>query len=77
MEVCALRAARTSDLVAIRVHPKVTHAQLVDKVQARLGGDVAALRYRDSLSNEFIPLESDGDLRGWLDSTDRHVLYAE
>ena len=67
----------SDDLVAIRVHPKVTHAQLVDKVKARLGGDVLALRYRDSLSNEFVPLESDDDLRGWLDSTDRHVLYAE
>ncbi|KAI0721922.1 hypothetical protein C8T65DRAFT_629663 [Cerioporus squamosus] len=67
----------SDDLVAIRVHPKVTHAQLMDKVQARLGGNVLALRFRDSLSNEFVPLESDGDLRGWLDSTDRHVLYAE
>ncbi|KAH9943021.1 uncharacterized protein BXZ73DRAFT_40610 [Epithele typhae] len=67
----------SDDLVAIRVHPRVTHAQLVDKVQARLGGDVLALRYRDSLSNEFIPLDNDANLRGWLDSTDRHVLYAE
>lgn len=67
----------SDDLVAIRVHPKVTHAQLMDKVQARLGGNVLALRFRDSLSNEFVPLENDGDLRGWLDSTDRHVLYAE
>ena len=67
----------SDDLVAIRVHPKVTHAQLMDKVQARLGGNVLALRYRDSLSNEFLPLEGDGDLRQWLDSTDRHVLYAE
>lgn len=67
----------SDDLVAIRVHPKVTHAQLVDKVQARLGGDVGALRYRDSLSNEFVTLEDDSHLRGWLESTDRHVLYAE
>ncbi|PIL36724.1 hypothetical protein GSI_00413 [Ganoderma sinense ZZ0214-1] len=67
----------SDDLVAIRVHPKVTHAQLMDKVQARLGGNVLSLRYRDSLSNEFVPLGSDGDLRVWLDSTDRHVLYAE
>ncbi len=67
----------SDDLVAIRVHPKVTHGQLMDKVQARLGGNVLALRYRDSLSNEFVPLGNDSDLRGWLDSTDRHVLYAE
>nr|VWO96561.1 SH3 domain-containing protein [Ganoderma boninense] len=67
----------SDDLVAIRVHPKVTHGQLMDKVQARLGGNVLSLRYRDSLSNDFVPLGSDGDLRVWLDSTDRHVLYAE
>ncbi|KAI9063376.1 hypothetical protein FKP32DRAFT_1572089 [Trametes sanguinea] len=65
------------DLVAIRVHPRVTHAQLMDKVQARLGGNVAVLRYRDSLSNELLPLENDSELREWLESTDRHVLYAE
>lgn len=67
----------SDDLVAIRVHPMVTLRQLIDKVQARLGSAVPSLRYRDSLSNEFVTLDSDGELRDWLESTDRHVLYAE
>ncbi|KAI0643757.1 hypothetical protein C8Q79DRAFT_928252 [Trametes meyenii] len=65
------------DLVAIRVHPRVTHGQLMDKVQARLGGNVACLRFRDSLSNELLAIDGDTELRNWLESTERHVLYAE
>ncbi|KAH9853825.1 hypothetical protein C2E23DRAFT_884475 [Lenzites betulinus] len=65
------------DLVAIRVHPRVTHAQLMDKVQSRLGGNVASLRFRDSLNNELLPIDSDEELTSWLHNTDRHVLYAE
>lgn len=65
------------DLVAIRVHPRVTHAQLMDKVQARLGANVGSLRFRDSLSNELLPIDTDSELRNWLDSTERLVLYAE
>lgn len=67
----------SDDLVAIRVHPKVTHLQLMDKVQARLGGNIHNLQFRDSLSHEFIELDSDADLRSWLEGTERHVLYAE
>jgi bud emergence protein 1 len=67
----------TDDLIAIRVHPRVTHAELLEKVQARLGGNVLNLRYRHSLSNEFIGIDDDRDLREWLDSTEKHVLYAE
>ena len=67
----------SDDLVAIRVHPKVTHLQLMDKVQARLGGNIHNLQFRDSLSHEFIGLDSDADLRSWLEGTERHVLYAE
>ncbi|EIN10376.1 hypothetical protein PUNSTDRAFT_142411 [Punctularia strigosozonata HHB-11173 SS5] len=67
----------TDDLIAIRVHPKVTREQLMEKVKARLGGEVAALRYRDSRTNDFIGLESDRDLRMWMDGTDKHVLYAD
>lgn len=66
----------TDDLVAIRVHPRVTHAQLMDKVQQRLG-NVQNLRYRDSMSNELVYLDNDDELRSWLDSTERHILYAE
>ncbi|KAG0702305.1 hypothetical protein DFH29DRAFT_921674 [Suillus ampliporus] len=67
----------TDDLIAIRVHPRVTHAELLEKVQARLGGNVLNLRYRNSLSNEFVGIDDDRDLREWLDSTEKHVLYAE
>lgn len=65
------------DLIAIRVHPKVTHSELMKKVQGRLGTYITTLQYRDSLSNELVGLENDGDLREWLDRTAKHVLYAE
>lgn len=65
------------DLIAIRVHPRVTHAELMEKVQSRLGGDVTNLRYRDSVTNDFVGLDSDEDLRFWMDSTDKHVLFAD
>lgn len=67
----------TDDLIAIRVHPRVTHAELLEKVQARLGGNVLNLRYRHSFNNEFVGIDDDRDLREWLDSTEKHVLYAE
>ncbi|PPQ79504.1 hypothetical protein CVT25_003386 [Psilocybe cyanescens] len=65
------------DLIAIRVHPKVTHTELMDKVQARLGGEVGNLRYRDSMTNTFVGLDSDDELRAWMEGTDKHVLYAD
>ncbi|KAJ7499260.1 scd2/ral3 [Mycena latifolia] len=65
------------DLIAIRVHPRVTHMELMDKVQARLGGEVAHLKYRDSMSNAFVGLDSDQQLRAWIEGTDKHVLYAD
>ncbi|GLB33417.1 putative src homology 3 domains contatining protein [Lyophyllum shimeji] len=65
------------DLIAIRVHPRVTHAELMDKVQARLGGEVANLKYRDSVTNQFVGLDTDEDLRVWIESTDKHVLFAD
>lgn len=63
------------ETVAIRVHPRVTLAQLMDKVQARLGRS-PNLRYRDDMNNDFY-LETDEDLRVWMDSSERHVLWAE
>lgn len=63
------------ETVAIRVHPRVTHAQLLDKVQARLGRS-PSLRYRDDMNNDFY-IETDEDLRAWMDSSERHVLWAE
>lgn len=65
------------DLIAIRVHPRVTHTELMDKVQARLGGEVAHLKYRDSMSNAFVGLDGDPQLRSWIEGTDKHVLYAD
>ncbi|KAJ7667669.1 scd2/ral3 [Mycena polygramma] len=65
------------DLIAIRVHPRVTHMELMDKVQARLGGEVANLKYRDSMSNTFVGLDNDQQLRAWIEGTDKHVLYAD
>lgn len=65
------------DLIAIRVHPRVSHGELMEKIQARLGGEVGHLRYRDSMSHTFVGLDSDGDLRAWMDGTDKHVLYAD
>lgn len=65
------------DLIAIRVHPKVSHTELMDKVQSRLGGEVGNLRYRDSMTNTFVGLDSDDELRAWMEGTDKHVLYAD
>ena len=65
------------DLIAIRVHPRVTHAELMDKVQSRLGNEVGNLRYRDSLTNTYVGLDSDDELRAWMEGTDKHVLYAD
>ncbi|KAJ3548826.1 hypothetical protein NMY22_g1121 [Coprinellus aureogranulatus] len=65
------------DLIAIRVHPKVSHHELMEKVQSRLGSEVRVLKYRDSLTNTFVGLDSDAELRAWMDGTDKHVLYAD
>ncbi|KAF8558819.1 hypothetical protein OG21DRAFT_1432479 [Imleria badia] len=67
----------TDDLIAIRVHPKVTHSELMSKVQARLGTSISNLRYRDSLHHEFIGLEDDHDLRDWIEGAEKHILYAD
>jgi len=67
----------TEDLIAIRVHPRVTHAQLMEKVQSRLGAGVKNLKYRESTGGAFVELLDDGELRMWIEATDRHVLYAD
>ncbi|KAK2466412.1 hypothetical protein APHAL10511_002054 [Amanita phalloides] len=67
----------SDDLIAIRVHPRVTHAELMDKVQTRFGNGVNYLKFRDSMSNNFVDLASDENLRIWMESTNKHVLYAE
>jgi bud emergence protein 1 len=65
------------DLIAIRVHPLVSLAELLDKVQGRLGGEVANLKYRDSMHRGFVDLDGDDALRQWIETTDKHVLYAD
>lgn len=68
----------TEDLIAIRVHPRVTHAQLLEKVQSRLGAGVRNLKYRESATGgSFVELFDDEELRTWIEGTDRHVLYAD
>ncbi|KAF7971047.1 hypothetical protein HWV62_22177 [Athelia sp. TMB] len=67
----------TDDLIALRVHPRVSHNELMDKVQARLGGAVSHLSFRNSLDQQFIGLDGDGALTEWMESTDKHVLYAD
>ena len=66
----------SEDLVAIRVHPQVTHSQLMDKVQARLGGNVVRLSYRNS-AGSMVGLDGDEELQQWLDNTERLVLFAD
>jgi bud emergence protein 1 len=69
---------RTSDdLIAIRVSPRVSHRQLLEKVRERLGGEIRLLNYRDPSNTRFVPLDGDDQLRDWLEHTDKHVLYAE
>ena len=67
------------DLIAIRVHPRVTHEQLLDKVQQRLGGQVGRLSYRETggEGEDYVPLQQDDDVLWWIGSTDKHVLYAD
>lgn len=67
----------TQDLIAIRVNPRVTHEQLMEKVRARLGSDVKQLAYRSSVYNNWKDLTDDRSLKDWLESTDKHVLYAD
>ncbi|TFK73034.1 hypothetical protein BDN72DRAFT_835358, partial [Pluteus cervinus] len=64
------------DLIAIRVHPQVTHAELMDKIQTRLGGEVARLKYRDSITKAERGIDSNEQLTAWIEGTDKHVLYA-
>ena len=67
----------TEDLIAIRVHPRVTYAQLMEKVQSRLGAGVKNLKYRESTGGAFVELLDDEELRTWIEVTGRHILYAD
>lgn len=72
----------TDDLIALRVHPNVTHAQLFEKVRARLGSEVNVLRYRTSMAGPgggtYREIANDKELTTWMRTEDQKlVLYAE
>jgi bud emergence protein 1 len=71
----------TDDLIAIRVHPNVTYDELYEKVHARLGTVVSALRYKDgsiSGGSGYQDIRDDAGLRHWMSIEDQKlVLYAE
>lgn len=62
------------DQILIRVHPRVSYAELMESVHSRLGDEISILPYRDSVNKSFVGLSSDQDLRIWMESTDNHVL---
>jgi bud emergence protein 1 len=60
----------------------VSHAELFDKVRARLGPDIQVLRYRTGMAGgaggAYKDLRDDRELREWLRIEDQKlVLYAE
>lgn len=76
----------TDDLIALRVHPAVTHLELLEKVRARLGPDINVLQYRvgggggNAAAGAAAPchqIRDDRDLTEWMAVEDRLVLYAE
>lgn len=73
----------TDELIAIRVSPRVSLQQLMGKVRERLGPDVANIKYRDGMAagsggtGHFADILDDAELREWMSSGDKLVLYAE
>lgn len=73
----------TDELIAIRVSPRVSLNQLMGKVRERLGPDVANIKYRDGMAagsggtGHFADILDDAELREWMTSGDKLVLYAE
>ncbi|ORX34692.1 hypothetical protein BD324DRAFT_127122 [Kockovaella imperatae] len=72
----------TDDLIALRVHPHVTHAELFEKVRARLGPDIKVLKCRTTMAmpdgGQYREIGNDRELREWMRTEDQKmVLYAE
>ena len=73
----------TDELIAIRVSPRVVLGQLMEKVRERLGSDVEGLKYRDGQAGGgggpggWVDILNDVDLKSWMASGDKLVLYAE
>ncbi|WOO84675.1 Protein scd2/ral3 [Vanrija pseudolonga] len=77
---------KTDDLIALRVHPTVGFADLLDKVRARLGPEINVLQYRIGGSGPASqaqnapqrPIRDDRELSEWINTEDQKmVLYAE
>jgi len=73
----------TDELIAIRVSPRVSLRQLMEKVRERLGDEVSNIKYRDGMAaglggtGHFVDILNDAELREWMSSGDKLVLYAE
>ncbi|CAK9779374.1 hypothetical protein CC85DRAFT_330828 [Cutaneotrichosporon oleaginosum] len=77
----------TDDLIALRVHPQVTYAELLEKVRARLGPDVNVLSYKvggtsgsaaAGAQGPTQAIRDDRDMAEWMAVEDqRLILYAE
>lgn len=65
---------QTDDLIAIRVSPRISHSQLMEKIRERLGDDIRTIKYRSSSGN-FTDLSNDYLLQDWLGASDKYVLY--
>lgn len=76
--------SNSDDLIAIRVSPRITHHQLVEKVRDRLGNEIRELRYSlkgapsggGRAAPEMITIHDDEDLREWVANNSKLVLYA-
>jgi bud emergence protein 1 len=66
----------TDDMIAIRVPPRVTYAQLLDKIRDRLGNAVKVLQFRRQ-GGGYGDLLDDEGLYEWLRVEEKLVLYAE
>ncbi|KIY45959.1 hypothetical protein FISHEDRAFT_76193 [Fistulina hepatica ATCC 64428] len=69
----------SNEVVAIRVHPNITLPDLVDKIQARLGGPVTMLKYRDSSVDweKYINIRDEDDFRLWLQNANKYTLFTD
>lgn len=76
----------TDDLIALRVHPNITHADLFEKVRSRLGTEVTSLRYRVGMGSGvgagpgqggYREIKGDRELGEWMREDGKLVLYAE
>lgn len=65
------------DLIAIRVSRQITFAQLMDKLQNRLGSVIKSLRCKEEVGNHLSLITCDNDLRNAINKNSKLILYAE